>query len=650
MRYPKIGVFAVLLLAGCSAASSSEEPIGSFDQALDDPAAVLGFEGTSFWSASAGTKSSSADRTQGASSLALANFGYAELVSSPLSTLAGVSSTMRLDLKTPVAPNWGSAQLFVSIPSRNIYNASLGGVALQGTPAGTWRTLDFSVPNHVLTALGQSYSDLRFKVTLNAPQASQPYLIDNLRFATNSNASVVTLDVSDVDDFVYVTVNGLRRKVVPIGGSITAEPISQWFVPGTNTVRVQAIDTAPTGRYSIQLTADGTVVANENCSNTPCSALPAGQGIVFDQTYQFEAPNAPAARSLTVNGTAGGKIYLNDAFTGYSVPHTFSLPQGEYVVGVGVGEGTPGAYVGQFHEQTVSLTGSDVSITPTSSAPLSFPNHTRVALLPIRQAVHGDGGPANTGVLTESDITIMHGQTIATRDAYVEPFSYGLTTWDIDLLPTEENTPFRRPADPLNAGSKDAFLQEAGLTHLEQEYDIIIYFFSKYTASGAVVTDPPCCWWGTGQAIWFPNHGTRNGESPNDPNVYLLHESLHDYESYNNWRLGLYNGAEGAHGADEHGYPEGEGGEPDFLKFYRALMRNQVVEVNTMRNGLAWSGPRPTTADMWVGVFDTMRRGVDWQSTPTALSAAALQAEGFSQIATTATPTPVPRVCRPGHN
>lgn len=650
MKYSRIGVFAVALLAAaCSAAPQDDETAGSYDQALNDPAAVFGFEATSYWTASAGTKTSSTDRTQGSASLGLANFTYAELVSSPLATLSTVSSTVSVDIKAPVSPAWGTAQLFVTIPSRNIYSAALGSVSLAGSTAGAWRTLTFNVPSNVLTALGQSYSDLRFKIALNVPQIAQPYLIDNLRFGATSNVSLVALDVSNVDDYVYVTVNGLRHKVVPINGVISGEAISQWFVPGRNTVRIQGINTGGPGSYTVRLTADGTVVANEDCVSTPCSALPGGTGIVFDRTYEFNAPNAPAARTLTVNGTTGGKIYINDAYTGFPVPHTFTLPQGEYVVGVGVGEGTPGAYVGQFHEQTVSLTTSNATITPTSTPALSFPNHTKVALLPIRETIHGSGGPSNTGVLTANDITIMHGQTIATRDAYVEPFSYGLTTWDIDLLPTVENTPYRRPADAGDAGSKDAFLIEAGLTHLEQTYDIIIYFFSKYTASGAEVANPPCCWWGIGQAIWFPNHGTRNGESPNDPNVYLLHESLHDYESYNDWRLHFYNGADGTHGADEHGYPPGDGGEPDFLTYYRAFMRNQVAEVNTMRAGTAWIGSRPTNADLWVGVFDTMRRGVDWQSASLAAAPNAHRALGASfQTAASSLSSPIPRVCKLG--
>lgn len=428
---------------------------------------------------------------------------------------------------------------------------------------------------------------------------------------TGTNA--VTLDATNVDDFVYVTVNGIRRRVVPWQNTVS-ETISDWFVPGTNTVRLQALNTGGPSSYSVQIRVDGALVVDASCASAPCTPVAGGTGILFDQTFQVTTPNRPAARTLTVNGTSGGKIYINDAYTGFSVPRTFTLPQGQYTVGLGVGEGVEGAYVGQFHEQSVTLGASNVTVTPSQLPPLSQPNHTRIALLPIRQTFHGDSTPQNVGVLSANDITVMHGQTLATRDQYMEPFSYNLTTWDVDLLPTVENVPLHRTADPLDAGDTGRLLSEANLTHLPQQYDSIIYFYSKYTASGAVVANEPCCFWGIGQGVWFPNHTTRGGATANQPNVFLLHEMLHDYESYNDWRLHLYNAAGGLHGGNQHGYYGGDGGESDFLLYYRRFMRNQLAELHTMRGETPFTGPIPTSADLWVGVFDTMRRDVNWQS------------------------------------
>lgn len=63
------------------------------------------------------------------------------------------------------------------------------------------------------------------------------------------------------------------------------------------------------------------------------------------------------------------------------------------------------------------------------------------------------------------------------------------------------------------------------------------------------------------------------------------------------------------HGAEEHGYLWNENGEGDWLAWYRAFARSQVAEVGTMRDGLNWSGPPPTSPDLYVGLFDTLRYG-----------------------------------------
>jgi hypothetical protein len=111
--------------------------------------------------------------------------------------------------------------------------------------------------------------------------------------------------------------------------------------------------------------------------------------------------------------------------------------------------------------------------------------------------------------------------------------------------------------------------------------------------------------------VAFQN-GMVRGSSPATPNVYLLHEMLHDYESFQASRLGYYYGLTGTHGAEAHGYPRGGNGEEDFITFYRAFMRGQVAEVAAMREGVPWTAPRPEDPDVWVGVFETMRLGVAW--------------------------------------
>lgn len=641
-----VSLFPLTALVGCSAADDFEESTAERRQGLGDPVTVLGFEDSSQWTASSGTKSTSSDSTQGDFSLGLASFGYAELVSAPLSDLTGVTSTLAFDVKVPVNPEWGQAALSLDAPSLGIYSAYLSQVPLTGSPVGQWRTLSFDVPSHIVTALGQSYSDLRFKVILNVPQTAQPYLVDNLRFTGGATETTVALNVSNVDDFVYVTINGLRRTVVPLGSPVSNLDISSWFSPGSNSVRIQHADTGGAASFDVELLVDGTPVVDESCTEAPCDpALPAGKGITFDETYVVTTPNRPATANLDVNGTAGAKIYIDDAYTGHSVPHSFTLPPGSYTVGVGVGGDTPAPYTGSFYEELVALEpGEDAAIAPTSGAPLATPNVTRIAILPIRTTYHGDETPENTGILSANDVTVMEGHALATSDAYVEPFSYGLTTWDIEVLPIVEDTPLRRTAGSEDAPNVDLFLQEANLSSLQNQYDSVVLFYSIYTASGATVANSPCCWWAHWQnKVSFQNNLTRDPSWPaTRPNVFLLHEVLHNYEVHNQFELGFYNGAGGVHGGGVHGYVSGENGEEDFLLFYRHLMRSQLPELNTMRADVSWSGARPQSGDLWVGLFETFRQGVQWSfsTTPMALMDA-------STLAKSAPSTTVPSCALP---
>ena len=395
--------------------------------------------------------------------------------------------------------------------------------------------------------------------------------------------AVVRLDVTNVDDYLYVTVNGIRRKVTPLFQDVVNLDVSSWFFGGTNTVRIQAIDRGAPASYSFQLRVDGQVVSSESCANAPCEPVAGGAGILFDRTYQVSTPNRPAARTLTVNGPSGSRIYLNDAYTGFSAPRSFTLPQGSYMVGLGVGEGSFGAYTGQFYEQTVQLAAGPVTVNPAQGTALNFPNHTRIALLPIRQTIHGAGGPANTGILAATDVTNMQTRIAATNQQWVRPFSYGLTTWDVDVLPIVENTALVVP-DPDSPPQTGEFLAAANLTSLRETYDIIFFLYSEFTASGALVATPPCCWWGGGQEMMFKNGLAREVGQQNQPTWVILHEAMHCYDSYNQDRLHYYVGADGTHGGGVHAYDENQGGEPDFLMFLRHYMRNQVAELNTMRS------------------------------------------------------------------
>jgi hypothetical protein len=411
----------------------------------------------------------------------------------------------------------------------------------------------------------------------------------------------VSLTVEPADDFVYITVNGVRREVIA-RSALAAMDVTSWFVAGTNSVRVQVFNTGGPASYALSLARNAVpLIVERNPAAEP------RLGLVFDRTYQIALPGLPPSAALTVSGTTGARIYLNDAYTGKTVPSSFELPAGAYRVGVGVGETNAGAY----YEEVAELSaGGSLVLTPTAAEPVR-PHITRVAILPIRTTYHGGTERANTGVLTQADIDTLRGQAEATSRAWVEPYSYGLTRWEVSVLDTVESTPLQRAAAADSGPDTARLLREAGLTELEQRYDSIVYLYSELTDDGTPVQNGPCCFWGWGQMVAFQNGMLRNG-SDSEPNVYLLHEMLHDYEAFQTERLGYYNGQSGVHGAESHGYPRAADGELDFLKFYRAFMRGQVAEVAGMQDGVPWTGPLPDAPDAWIGVFETMREGVAW--------------------------------------
>jgi len=148
-------------------------------------AAVLGFENASQWLVSSGTVTTSTLTTQGSAALGIAGFYYTELTSTPLSTLASVGSTVAVDIRPPVALGWGQAQLSIDAPSAGVHMVYVGQASLAGAAANAFRTVSFNVPASIVSALRRNYTDLRFRLSLNVPSSSQPYVIDNLRFSGN---------------------------------------------------------------------------------------------------------------------------------------------------------------------------------------------------------------------------------------------------------------------------------------------------------------------------------------------------------------------------------------------------------------------------------------------------------------------------------
>jgi hypothetical protein len=630
--FSTLGVLSMLGLASCGDAGDvgaleqgappDGQALGSLSQALSDPAQVFGFENIADWTVTQGVKTTSSDHSQGTASLALSNFTFTNVVSTPLSTPQGITETLALDLKVPATPAWGELSLFVSIPSKNVFEQNVGQVTIAGLSAGSFHTLSFQVPAALLTALRSSYSDLSVKVALNAPQTAQSYLLDNLRFVGATAATQIEIEMTQpIDDFFYASVDGLRQKIWYIGDPDQNVRIdaTSWFAAGTHTLRLQAINTGGPATYGVRVWINDTLALDETCPSSTCNGQNTSEGILLDRSLTIETPHQPPAQLVRVTSETPGKLYIDDGFTGLTTSGnsnavSLSLPPGQYTFGLGVSDDTPPVYGGSYREQTVSVGNAAVDVSFASTPALPIQDETRIVVVPVRTLTVDPFNQSTT--LLQADLDDLEAQVFATRDEWLEPFSYGLVTWDVDFLPVVEDVALHAP-NPEQAPDAGRFLQEAGLEALRQQYEIVLLYYNCFDANGNVphgefegrTIDFSAAAWGGGGTLWINPFWTRRWD-PVGPNPALLHEALHNYEGYNQFNLHFYDGVQGMHGDSEHGYYDGDNGELDFALYQRVYMRGQVAELDTTRPNVNVPAPSPL-ADLWVGVFDTMRRGYD---------------------------------------
>jgi hypothetical protein len=427
----------------------------------------------------------------------------------------------------------------------------------------------------------------------------------------------------NVDDFVYASVDGLRKKVWYINEPDQTRRIdvTSWFGAGDHELRLQAINTVGPATYGVRVWVDGAVALEASCPADVCNGGAAPEGIIFDRTLKLTTRGLPPAQVVRVTSATPGKLYVDDAFTGITTTGTAAsvsvlLPPGEHTIGLGVSEDSPPDYSGSYFERIVALSNAAVAVDfSASEAPLPVQERTSIALVPVRNFVVDTFEASEVGVLDDADVEGLEALSEATRDEWLEPFSYGLVSWDLDLLPVVEDVALHARTHE-DAPDADAFLRDAGLESLRDEYEIVLLYYDLFDADGNLLhgvvngaaVEIPVVALGGGGLIWFNTAFAGAYGDPTGPNPALLHEALHNYEGYNERSLHFYLGAEGMHGGDEHGYFSGDNGELDFALYQRLFMRNQVAEVDSTRVGVSAASPSPQ-ADLWVGVFDTMRRG-----------------------------------------
>ena len=167
---------------------------------------TLGFESLSDWHVfQAGPRIElSSLQVEGSSSLALWNGNWMEVESRKLTKELPAPSVFGFEVRVPSPPTnpaWlGDAALYIHAPSVGANNEFVGTVSL--TRAGEFVRVEFPLSASLKAKLNQNYSDLQFRIAINAPNGTaQPYRIDRLTFGKLctpvSDGNTCTADVCE---------------------------------------------------------------------------------------------------------------------------------------------------------------------------------------------------------------------------------------------------------------------------------------------------------------------------------------------------------------------------------------------------------------------------------------------------------------------
>jgi hypothetical protein len=177
-------------IAACGADVSGEatEDYGEVSSAVVSNSSVLGFESTADWTITSGSIATSTTHSQGSFSIKASGVTSASLKSVNMTTLSGVTSTLAFDLQLPTTqPNatyFGTVELHINLPSKNVYDSFVGYKLLQPPfVRGSFQTIEFMVPDWILQKLkSTTYSDLSWKFFLSLPANNSGIYLDNMRF------------------------------------------------------------------------------------------------------------------------------------------------------------------------------------------------------------------------------------------------------------------------------------------------------------------------------------------------------------------------------------------------------------------------------------------------------------------------------------
>jgi hypothetical protein len=391
--------------------------------------------------------------------------------------------------------------------------------------------------------------------------------------ARTSASDRLEIRLYNVDDFSKLYVNEIKFADTKYNTDTGRIEVSQYLRDGVNTLRFLTQNNGGVKpdnpmSYGYQAWLNGEPILDVKCGQVGTGGCEDNRnfpgGKVYEKVLKVNIKK-PGARNNAVNikSSEKGWIYLNDEFTGKVTPSTLVVPTGSYRIGIGT-----------IHDRYQELTNqiSNDKFIVFNDRNWLPPKRWKVLLLAIRKVHLGSGkGNNQVALLTDADIREAYRDLIEVNNRWVKPFSYGLVSWDVSKLVIENiQASITDQGDHIN---QDLLLQAANLTDLRNQYDMIAFFWPRIVSEKDPWGNPGAV--GGGSSISVPNTWTRWIRK--FPREVWLHEWLHVAEGVN-ISNGFFNGQNGLHGAENHGYIGGTEGE--WLDWYRDFMRGKVKEDN----------------------------------------------------------------------
>ncbi len=152
---------------------------------------IVDFDSDVFWSffnSTTGTLSSSVISSNGSASLQVVGNGWQSLISDSIETsqLRVHSDTVAFDIyvgSRQTSPWWrGSVQFSVHCPSANLHQVWVGSQQLINLPLDNFSTVSFTLSQKIMEIIAEEHDDFQFIISLNTPESTGEYYLDNLRF------------------------------------------------------------------------------------------------------------------------------------------------------------------------------------------------------------------------------------------------------------------------------------------------------------------------------------------------------------------------------------------------------------------------------------------------------------------------------------